>query len=50
MTEIKYKPEVEYAGEKTVYVFTNGEMIGWIAAREEYEFGKIHFLPELILP
>jgi len=41
--EITYTPGLEWVGDKTVYVYVNGARIGWIAARQEYEFGKIHF-------
>jgi hypothetical protein len=43
MSNITYKPEDFSIGEETVYVFYNKIKIGWIAAREEYEPGKIYF-------
>jgi len=41
--EFAYRPGLEWVGDKTVYVYVNGTRIGWIAARQEYEFGKINF-------
>lgn len=43
MSNITYKPKDFLLGEDTVYVFYKGVKIGWIAAREEYESGKIYF-------
>jgi hypothetical protein len=43
MSDIEYKPKDFISGEDTVYVYFKDFKIGWIAARKEYEIGKVYF-------
>jgi len=40
---ITYRPDIVWVGDKTIYVYVDGIRIGWIAARQDYEWGKIYF-------
>ena len=40
---ITYRPDIVWVGDKTIYVYVDGTRIGWISARQEYEWGKIYF-------
>lgn len=42
-TMFKYSDDLYHIGKKTIYVTFNDIRVGWIAARQEYEWGKIYF-------